>query len=203
MKNNIKNNQNIKSQIKNSKKTTKQQKTYDYSDLESSGNSCYFSDKSYECEISWEGINQSDNFKSNQEGNKKLNKDTKKIYSFDSSFYLEEENNNLPFNYDKNGKICAEYESEFSEFDFQAIGKIKKNKTINKKYALEEDYDFNDSENEINYVKSISRINKISEDFKDELTNKNNKNLNKINSKGSLNKETDDLKVHINDTEYK
>lgn len=192
---------NFKSKNKNSKKITKN-KSIDFADKESSGVSCGFSDQSYGCEISWEGINKSDNFKSNEEEYKKLNKANEENYSFDSSFYLEEENDNLFFNCDKNEKIIAEYESEIPEFGFQAIGKIKNNKTLNKKYAME--VDETDSESEINFVKSISRINKISEDYNNELTNKNvKKNQNKNYLKAIIKSETDDLKIHINEKDYK
>lgn len=95
-------------------------------------------------------------------------------------------------------------------FDFQAIGKIKKKKTINKKYALDEDCEsHNDSENEINFVKSISRINKLSEDYNDELFHENRKRDENKNKKLRVatallkNNSDEKLKVIINEKEYK
>jgi len=187
-------------QIKNFNKQTvkKEENSYDCLDLESFENSNdYFTEESYECEISLDGISKSHYFKAKEERNKKQNKENEKVYRFDSSFNLDDEDDNLPFNCTNKEKIRSEHDSDVSEFEFKSIGRKK---TFNKKYNLEGDFEWNkDSKNEINF-------NRITEDYNDESVlekinpnKKKKENLKQLIVKNDLDK----FKFQINQKEYK
>lgn len=213
MKKNLNNNNTLKSKKQIIKKSLKK-KFNEVSDIETPGDSSYeFSDVSYGCEISWEGINKSNNYNQNksEEKEKNLKKNLKiekteneENYSFESSFYLEEKSkNDFPLNNQEN--ICTKYDSEFSEFEIKEIGKIKNKRTVEKVKNFSSENDYSHDENLNNSVESISRINKLSEDYNDEICN----NINKKNKKYELKKkflmknDLDDLKIPINDKDYK
>jgi len=193
----------LKSKYKKSQKNNKNILSHD-SFLERSGKSYDFSDGNYECEISWEGINNLEKLKSNEfyeEKDEKLNENkVEENYSFESSFYLEEaSHDDFPLN--NFVKENSEFESEFPEFGIHQLGKLENNKVIKKKnYKLEKD----DSENEIQFLmKSVSRIKKIKDDLKSEAKEENVKRRRNSNFKKFHANEVEELNIPINDKQYK